>query len=212
MQVVKTTQEFSIGDRSKISVSFGNSGLLKALRVGNTTFPVHLEFVKYGTRGKHQDRSGAYLFLPDKPEPDAIYADTERVVHLVTGPILSRVFVELPNVRHTCTLFNSPGSDGLGLQIQNEVDIADTQYFELAMRFDTDIASGNEFFTDLNGLNMIRRQRFAKLPTQANYYPLASAGYIEDKRVRMTVATAQPLGAASMASGQFEIMQDRRLL
>lgn len=52
---------------------------------------------------------------------------------------------------------------------------------------------------------MIRRQRFAKLPTQANYYPLASAGYIEDKRVRMTIATAQPLGAASMAPGQFEV-------
>ena len=52
---------------------------------------------------------------------------------------------------------------------------------------------------------MIRRQRFAKLPIQANYYPLAAAGYIEDKRARLTIVSAQPLGAASMASGQFEV-------
>ena len=154
LQVVPTTQEFSIGNRSKLSAAFGKSGLLKALRVGNTTFPVHLEFVKYGTRGPNHDRSGAYLFLPDKPEADSLYETTERYVHLVTGPILSRVFVELPQVRHTCTLFNSPGSDGLGLHILNEVDISETHNFELAMRFDTDIASGDEFFTDLNGLNV----------------------------------------------------------
>lgn len=52
---------------------------------------------------------------------------------------------------------------------------------------------------------MIKRQRFPKLPTQANYYPLPAAGYIEDKKVRLTVVTGQPLGASSMASGQFEV-------
>lgn len=52
---------------------------------------------------------------------------------------------------------------------------------------------------------MIKRQRFSKIPTQGNYYPLAAAGYLEDKHVRMTIATGQPLGAASMASGQFEV-------
>lgn len=59
---------------------------------------------------------------------------------------------------------------------------------------------------------MIRRQRFPKLPTQANYYPMAANAYIEDKHKRLTIITAQPLGVASMASGQIEIMQDRRLL
>lgn len=54
-------------------------------------------------------------------------------------------------------------------------------------------------------LQIIKRQRFAKLPTQANYYPLAGVGYIEDKKARLTIATAQPLGATSMASGQFEV-------
>lgn len=54
---------------------------------------------------------------------------------------------------------------------------------------------------------MIRRQRFPKLPTQGNYYPMSASAYIEDiyKRVRLTIATAQPLGVASMASGQLEV-------
>lgn len=55
---------------------------------------------------------------------------------------------------------------------------------------------------------MIRRQRFPKLPTQGNYYPMAASAYIEDKKFRLTVITAQPLGVASMASGQLEVNQD----
>ncbi|CAD6238535.1 GSCOCG00008478001-RA-CDS [Cotesia congregata] len=212
VKVLPSTQEFSITQRPEISASFSKSGLLKAIKIGETTVPVHLEFVKYGTQGIGHHRSGAYLFIPDKSEPDPIYMNNDRTIHLVTGPILSRVFIQLPHVKHTYTLFNSPGSDGLGLHISNEVDITETQNFELAMRLSTNIASGDQFFTDLNGLNMIKRQRFPKLPTQANYYPLPAAGYIEDKKVRLTVITGQPLGASSMASGQFEIMQDRRLM
>ncbi|XP_078037756.1 alpha-mannosidase 2 isoform X1 [Augochlora pura] len=212
IQVVPSAQEFSISQRPGFSASFGKSGLLKALKVGNTTFPAHMEFVKYGTRGSGKDKSGAYLFLPDKPEPDLVFTDNKCIIHLITGPIISKVFVELAHVRHTCILYNSPGSDGLGLHILNEVDISETQNYELAMRLNTDIASGDQFFTDLNGLNMIKRQRFPKLPVQGNYYPMASSAYIEDKRARLTVATAQPLGVSSMESGQIEIMQDRRLL
>lgn len=212
IQVIPNAQEFSITQRPELSASFGKSGLLKALRVSNITVPVHLEFVKYGTRGSGKDKSGAYLFLPDKSEPDLVYMDNKCIIHLITGPIVSKVFVEFAHVRHTCILYNSPGTDGLGLRVHNEINISETQNYELAMRLSTDIASGDQFYTDLNGLNMIKRQRFPKLPTQGNYYPMASSTYIEDKKLRLTVVTAQPLGVSSMAPGQIEIMQDRRLL
>lgn len=35
---------------------------------------------------------------------------------------------------------------------------------------------------------------------------MAANAYIEDKHRRLTVITAQPLGVASMASGQIEVM------
>lgn len=154
LQAIPQKREFSIRQRPDFAASFTESGLLKALRVGNTTVPVHLEFVKYGTKA-YGDRSGAYLFLPDKPEPDPIPVPHNTVIHVIEGPLLSRVYLQLPHLFHTCTLFNSPGSDGLGLQIFNEVDISETNNFELAMRLNTDIASGDQFFTDINGLNVI---------------------------------------------------------
>lgn len=52
---------------------------------------------------------------------------------------------------------------------------------------------------------MIRRKRFAKLPLQANYYPLPTATYIEDSDLRMTVLSKQPLGTASLSTGEIEV-------
>ncbi|CAD6241594.1 GSCOCG00009297001-RA-CDS [Cotesia congregata] len=143
-------REFSI--TQGISAHFAESGLLKSLQIGGVTTSVNLEFVKYSTT-----KSGAYLFAPSKPNPDPLYTTDNHVIHLVTGPILSRVFVQLPEVNHTCTLFNSNGSDDLGLRIDNQVDVFDTYNFELVMRLKTNNFSRDEFFTDLNGLNIIKR-------------------------------------------------------
>lgn len=58
---------------------------------------------------------------------------------------------------------------------------------------------------------MIKRKRFAKLPLQGNFYPLPQAAYIEDEATRITILTAQSVGASSLKEGQLEIIQDRRL-
>lgn len=52
---------------------------------------------------------------------------------------------------------------------------------------------------------MIKRQYLKKLPLQANYYPMPSSIYIEDERARVTVVSAQPLGASSMGEGEIEV-------
>ena len=59
---------------------------------------------------------------------------------------------------------------------------------------------------------MIRRKHLRILPLQGNYYPLPTAGYIEDSSVRFTVLSGQPLGASGLASGELEVMLDRRLM
>lgn len=43
------------------------------------------------------------------------------------------------------------GADGMGIEIQNLVDISQMNNFELIMRLSTNINSSNEFFTDVNG-------------------------------------------------------------
>ena len=59
---------------------------------------------------------------------------------------------------------------------------------------------------------MIKRKRYGKLPLQANFYPVASMGYIQDTTSRLSLISGQPLGGTSAASGQIEIMLDRRLM
>lgn len=52
---------------------------------------------------------------------------------------------------------------------------------------------------------MIQRKTFNKLPLQANFYPMTTAVHIEDGSVRLSVASAQPLGVASLKEGQIEV-------
>nr|CAD7399005.1 unnamed protein product [Timema cristinae] len=163
-----------------------------------------------------KERSGAYLFLPDG---QAVMLTLDRpLVMVVEGPLLSQVRVLLPEVQHYITLYNTPGVDSLGLEVNNIVDITDHNNYEFIMRISTNIQNNEDFFTDLNNmqhavlvLQMIRRKHFTKLPLQANYYPLPGAVFIEDDEMRLTVLTAQPLGVAALKPGQVEIMQDRRL-
>ena len=49
------------------------------------------------------------------------------------------------------------------------MDIRKERNFEIAMRFHTDVNNAaKEFFTDLNGFQIIKRQHFDKLPLQVN--------------------------------------------
>lgn len=46
----------------------------------------------------------------------------------------------------------------MGLEIQNIVDIRPAKNFEMVMRLSTLINSTNEFFTDLNGYQVISKK------------------------------------------------------
>lgn len=60
----------------------------------------------------------------------------------------------LPNVRHSVTLYTSPGADSLGLEIGNLVDLTKENNYELAMRLTTHIRNMDLFYTDLNGFQV----------------------------------------------------------
>lgn len=181
-------------------VSFNKFGLLKSMSVDSSSqnVPVHLEFLKYGAR-HGSERSGAYLFLPDGP---ASQLEIGSPAVLVTqGNLESSVTTGLRFAIHENIL------SGGCLEIRNLIDIGDMDNTEIIMRMSTGIKSEDVFYTDLNGLQLIKRQRFSKLPLQANYYPVPSQMYIQDDSYRLTLLSGQPLGGSSLQSGQVILSQ-----
>ncbi|CAH0728275.1 unnamed protein product, partial [Brenthis ino] len=201
------------GTRALVS----HTGLLKALVAPDgTTTPIHMDFVQYDTQKGQDNNSGAYLFIPDgpatpfKPEPFPEIVITE-------GPFKATLYSGLIGPKAAemvlaITLYNNPSLPHTEVEISNTL-LIDPQVddLELAMRFSTGIKNGDVFYTDLNGMQMIKRRYFEKLPLQANFYPLPAAAYIQDDNTRLTLLTSTPLGMAALQPGQIEVMQDRRL-
>uniref|UniRef100_A0A671Q516 Alpha-mannosidase n=1 Tax=Sinocyclocheilus anshuiensis TaxID=1608454 RepID=A0A671Q516_9TELE len=195
-------------DGRQISIT---TGLLEKMRLkeDDSEHLVKVEFVLYGTTS-NKDKSGAYLFLPDKEA--TIYSPSQPpVVRVTKGPLFSEVTTTFMHITHTLRLYNIQGVEGQSVEICNTVDIRGETNREIAMRITSDLNSKDRFFTDLNGYQLQPRKTMAKLPLQANFYPMTSMVYLQDSSARLSLLTAQSLGAASLKSGQLEVIMDRRL-
>uniref|UniRef100_A0A8C7T9F4 mannosyl-oligosaccharide 1,3-1,6-alpha-mannosidase n=1 Tax=Oncorhynchus mykiss TaxID=8022 RepID=A0A8C7T9F4_ONCMY len=133
------------------------------------------------------------------------------VIRVTKGSVFSEITTTFDHVTHTLRLYNVQGVEGQAVEICNLVDIRREFNHEIAMRLASDVDSKDRFFTDLNGFQIQPRRTMAKLPLQANFYPMTSMAYIQDPGTRLTLLTAQSLGSASLVSGQLEVIMDRRL-
>lgn len=141
-----------------LKATFDSNGLLTAVKRDNLQLPVGVEFVHYGTGGHRANQmlSGAYLFLPDGPAK-VLEPTPDHHFRIIKGSIRSQVVVYMPYVVHQVTLHRSPGVDGVGLDIDNLVNVAGQVNLEVAMRLKTGVDSGNAFYSDLNGLQVSRK-------------------------------------------------------
>ncbi|XP_059214046.1 alpha-mannosidase 2 [Centropristis striata] len=189
------------------------TGLLQKLRLqSGLVRQVQVQFLWYGTRtGANRDKSGAYLFLPGE-EGGQVYSSSEPpLVRVTRGPVFSDITSCFRHFTHTLRLFHLDGHAGRSLEISNMVDIRSEVNRELAMRLVSGVASGNRFYSDLNGFQMQQRRTLAKLPLQANFYPMTTAAFLQDTVSRMTLLAAQSQAVASLRPGELEVVLDRRL-
>lgn len=167
----------------------------------------NLKFLFYTSR-----RSGAYIFAPEGP---AVGKDFARPLHisLIVGPVYSEVRIQHSCVTQILRLLNCSGPLGSILHLDNIVNMTTEDYDEkeLIMRLDTSVKSRDLFYTDQNAFHTMKRRRLVNFPLEANYYPACSGVYIEDKKLRLSVLTAQPVGVSSLKQGSIEVMLDRRL-
>ncbi|KAF7646151.1 hypothetical protein LDENG_00192410 [Lucifuga dentata] len=190
-----------------------HSGFLQKLRLqSGLVRQVQIQFLWYGTRtGINRDKSGAYLFLPGE-EGAQLYSSSEPpLVRVSRGPVFSDITSCYRHFTHTVRLYHVDGHAGKSLEISNVVDIRSEVNRELVMRLVSDVANGNHFYSDLNGFQMQQRRTLAKLPLQANFYPMSSASFLQDAASRMTLLSAQSQAVASLTQGELEVVLDRRL-
>lgn len=207
-----TAEKFSIQSHFATAFFSGEDGMLQhiILKQDKTEIDMKVKFLMYGTRKKGRDRSGAYLFLPDTQAQLLKY--NQPCIRVLEGPLYSEVTVFIPNIEHHIKLKSSPGIDGNVIEIYNVVDISQETNKEIIMRIHTNILNhNNEFYTDLNGFQMVKRQTFEKLPIQANVYPMSTMAYFQDNTTRFSLLSGQPLGVACLKRGWIEVFLDRRL-
>ncbi|KAJ7393930.1 hypothetical protein OS493_003599 [Desmophyllum pertusum] len=185
-EVKQPGAEFIILENDHLKVEFDSlRGLLKSIthKKDGAVTQVAIDFVSYGTKASG-DRSGAYLFMPNGPA-EAHGIGEQPSVYVSRGKLMQEVRVALPNVLHVVRIYSVSGPEGRTLDIQNKVDIRNQINRELVMRIKSNVQnSGREFYTDLNGFQMQKRKTLDKIPIQANFYPLPSMAFLQDKSTR----------------------------
>lgn len=159
-------------------------------------------------------RSGAYLFHPLTTEPVQNISGRFPIIRTVRGQLCSEVtaiYSNIVTITQRVYHISGPLSEGVELEVVSDIAQIFDVNLELFLKVKTDIKSGNTFYTDSNGFQMIKRQTLASLPLEANYYPATSAVYLEDNHSRLTTLLSHAHGVASVNSGWIEIMLDRRL-
>uniref|UniRef100_A0AAQ6AKB8 mannosyl-oligosaccharide 1,3-1,6-alpha-mannosidase n=1 Tax=Amphiprion ocellaris TaxID=80972 RepID=A0AAQ6AKB8_AMPOC len=158
------------------------------------------------------DQSSSWLHPPGTLHHPSPWRPTKSpLVRVSRGPIFSDITSCFQHFTHTVRLFHLDGHAGKSLEISNMVDIRSEVNRELVMRFVSDVANGNRFYSDLNGFQMQQRRTLLKLPLQANFYPMTSAAFLQDSGSRLTLLSAQSQAVASLRPGELEVVLDRRL-
>lgn len=88
------------------------------------------------------------------------------------------------------------------------------QGIEVIARFNTNVKSSDEFYTDMNGRGLIKRKlnyrsdwQFEQTePVAGNYYPVNSEILIRDDKTEFAVVPDRAQGGTSLAPGQVELM------
>ena len=171
--------------------------------------------------GDSEQNSGAYIFRPDDADatPKAV-SEGVATLEVFEGDVVTEVRQSFaPWINQTWRLF--PGKATVELEWTiGPVPIEDGIGKEIVSKFSSSIASNGTVYTDSNGREFMRRVYNERpswplevtQPVAGNYYPVNAAIYIEDDDAQLAIVVDRSEGGASLASGEVEMMVQRRLL
>lgn len=190
--------------------NFNENGMLSTVydNVNQKLVEINLDFLAYTSQG-----GGAYLFYPSG-EAQSILNGLSPAIRIIRGPFMEQIQVVYKHLLHSVTLFDTPGSQGQSLHVQNELDMARGSMVnkEVIMRLRSDIKNREgRFYTDSNGFQLIGRQTRPDARVETNYYPVTSLALLESDGRRVSVHSRQSHGVASLRPGWLEFMLDRHV-
>jgi len=195
---------------AKFSIRFSQiSGLMQSIfdKINGKQIAVNERFMAYSS-----ENSGAYLFLPIGGATSFVSEGDTRSLIIIKGPLVERIITVYPRMlKHRVMSLYQSEDDAIisSIEATHSMDMQEMNK-EFIVRYEAAVDSSNEFYTDLNGFQMQKRGYRPDRPIQANYYPITSAIYVQDRNYRFTLHTRQPFGGSSVKSGAIEMMLDRR--
>ncbi|KAK6113041.1 Glycosyl hydrolases 38 N-terminal domain family protein [Brugia pahangi] len=156
--------------------------------------------------------SGAYIMALQDAEVIKLKM-TEAETFIVSGPLRQIAYTLSRFVKQRLSVNNISGAEENRLHMQLRIDIRKMSDAELVTKFATDmIADDVEYYTDSNGLQLIKRAEYdASNRPEMNYYPMPTAMILQDRSKRLSVLSNVPHGVRTFNKINLEIMLDRRL-
>lgn len=190
------------------TVTFDAFGFIDTINFEHGSLRLNQDFMSYN---KPEDyKSGAYVFLATRPatqildSPTATYYTTEfytEVQQNITPWIsqITRVYPDSDLIEFNFRVGPVPLED-------------EGERNEIITRYSLDIDNKGVFYTDSNGRQIMERTRKLGEMYSANYYPVTSRIFIQDKEndLQMTVFTDRSQGGSSLKDGQIELLIHRR--
>lgn len=206
-----------------LNMSFDQNGLLDSLHGNGVSMNVKQNFYIYeAAAGDNEEfthrSSGAYIFRPNVTQAQPVA--TKATIRVINGPVVDEVHQKFSEwISQVIRIYKDDNIVEFEWLV-GEIPVSDKIGREIISRFDTDIRSGDSFYTDSNGREMLPRRRDHRYTwnlnvtekISGNYYPVTAKIAIEDQRKRFAVLTDRSQGGSSLADGSVELMVHRRLL
>ena len=157
--------------------------------------------------------SGAYSFIPEYDDPDAIGEEAELTI--LKGELMEEArIVYRDGYRQIIRLYKVASEMGRVMEYVYDFEETD-EGREIVVRFASDkLKNDRVMFTDGNGLEDIRRKyrHDDVMAVSANYYPISNRVWMQDaeETLRLSINVDRAHGVASVVDGVLEVMLRRR--
>ncbi|KAK9678800.1 hypothetical protein RND81_11G233900 [Saponaria officinalis] len=221
LTVLNTQQNQSVViGPGKLKMSFSSSGHLRNMfNVGSkVSIPMQHRFLSYSSSVGEEDgqASGAYIFRPSG-DPSAVKLTGPMTV--IRGPLVDEIHQQFDSWIYQVTRLYRD-KDHAEVEFTIGPIPTDTTGKEVITRLTTNMHTNEEFYTDSNGRDFLKRIRnyredwklVVNQPVAGNYYPINLGIYINDSNREFSVLVDRATGGSSIKDGEIELMLHRRIL